>query len=106
MVRARCHQTCLQHTQSLVALLGVMLDGKHGAIRTCPQASLRLFRLPVQLERGQGQTNPIALADLKCKNSETFLLTHLSGLAADVPDRKAPPRSTPYKADTVAFEKK
>ena len=66
---------------------GVWLVGQHGEIRTGHQTSPRLHRLLVLPERGQGQTHPRALADLKYKNQETSHQTHLSGPAADVSDR-------------------
>ena len=89
----------------------VRLVGQYGEIRTGPQTSLRLHRLPVQPERGQGQTHPRALADLKYQNQETSHQTHLSGLVADVPDRvtyshreASPPRPAPHETHTVAIK--
>ena len=54
-------------------------------IRTGPRASLRLERLPVQPERGQGETHPRAFADIIC-NPETSLRTNMPGPAAHAPD--------------------
>ena len=86
--------------------------GQHGKVRIGPQTSLRLRRLYVRPERGQGQTNLGALTDLKCRNPEISRWTLLPGLAADVPDRvtdchreASPPRSTQYEVDTVALLK-
>ena len=47
-------------------------------IRTGPRASLRLERLPVQPERGQGETHPRAFADTVPKNqgNEVILFIH------------------------------
>ena len=88
------------------------MNGKHGKIRTGSQTSLQLHRLPVRPEGGQGQTHPRALADLKCKDTETAAQTNLSGLTADVSNRvinsyrkASPTRSTPYEADKVALLK-
>ena len=67
---------------SLVSVAG--LDGKHRKIRTGPQTSLQLCRLSARPEGGQGQTHHSALADLKCKDTETALQTDLSGLPTDV----------------------
>ena len=36
---------------------------KHGKIKTGPQASVRLGRLPIRPERGQGQTHPRPVAN-------------------------------------------
>ena len=83
---------------------GVRLDGKHAEVRTGPQTSVRLCRLPVHIERRQGQIYPRALADLNVKDLETFLQTHRSGPSAHVPKRftachrdkeASPPRLTP-----------
>ena len=63
LVRARSHHTCLQHTQTLVALSRVRLAGEQGEIRTGRKSGLQLRRLPVRPERGQGQTHTRALAD-------------------------------------------
>ena len=94
------------------SVTGVRLDVKPGEIKTDPQTSLQLCRLPLRLERGQGQTHPRALADSKCKDIEMILLTNLSGLEAYIPDRvthsygkASPPWSTPYEGDTMTLEK-
>ena len=78
-------------------------------IRTGPQASLPLGRLPVQLERGQGQICLRALTDLEA-NPETSSWTHMPSLAANANrvtenHREAsPPRSPPHEVNTVALE--
>ena len=64
LVRARSHQTCPQHTQTLVALcqeLGWLVNLEK--VRGEPQTSIRLCRLPVRSGRGQGQTHSRTLAD-------------------------------------------
>ena len=40
LVRARSHQTCLEHTQTSRHVSEIRLAGKHGEIRTGPQAGL------------------------------------------------------------------
>ena len=75
------------YTNSRSSVSGTRLDDKPGKIRTVFQTSLRLHRLPVRPEGGLCQIHPRALADLKCKNTETTLQTNLSRLVADVPDR-------------------
>ena len=40
------------------------MAGEQGKVRTGPKTGLQLRRLPVQPERGQGQTNRRTLADL------------------------------------------
>ena len=91
---------------------GTTLDGKHGQIRTGPQTSVRLHRLPVRPEGGHGHTHRRVLAEFKCKDTESAHITHLSSQVVDVPNRAvntyreaSPPRSTPYEADRVALEK-
>ena len=51
------------YTDSSSSLSGTRLDSQHREIRTGPQTSFRLRQLPVQLERGQGQTHPRPAAD-------------------------------------------
>ena len=74
LVRARSHETCLKHTQILVALVsGTRLDSEYRQFRTGDQTGLRLHRLPFRSQRGQCQTNPGTLADFKFKDPETTL---------------------------------
>ena len=79
------------YTNTSSSLSEPRLASKLGKIRTGPQAGLRLCRLPVRLDRGQGQN----------KNQSFVNRTNLSGPATDVPhrvissNRKAgPPRPT------------
>ena len=81
-------------------------------IRTGPRASLRLERLPVQPERGQGEAHPRAFADVIC-NPETSLRTtypvqRLMPLIALLAAIAKPVHigGLPYQADTVALDKK
>ena len=63
LVTASTHDTCLQHTQTLVTLcqdLGWLVNREKSEL--VPKQQLR--RLPVRPERGQGQTNRRSLADL------------------------------------------
>ena len=57
------------------------MASKHGKIITGPQASLQLCRLPVQPERGQGQTHPGPVADNDKQNQRINNQTNLSSLA-------------------------
>ena len=70
LVRVRSHQTCLQHTQTLVGLcreLGWLVNEEKSA---GTQTSFQFRRLPVRLERGQGQTHTRMLAGLTDKDRE------------------------------------
>ena len=70
VVRARSHQICLQHTQTLVALcqeLGWLVNKDQSEL--VPKQVFQLHRLPVRFERGQGQTHPRALADPTIKEN-------------------------------------
>ena len=71
LVRATSHQTCLQHTQTLVALcreLGWLVNKKKSG-STGSKTGFKLQRLPVRPGRGQGQTHTRSLADLDRQNS-------------------------------------
>ena len=72
LVKATSHQTCLQHTQTLVALSRTRFAGEQGKVRTGSKTGFQLRRLPVQLERGQGQTHTRALAALDRQNSDNL----------------------------------
>ena len=63
VVRATSHQTCLQYTQTLVALSRTRLAGDL-EVRTGYKTGFQLHRLPVQPERGQGQTHTRTLTGL------------------------------------------
>ena len=87
-VRARSHQTCLQHTLILVAIcqnLGWLVNTEKSELD--PQTDLRLSWLPVQPEGGQGQIHSGALASCNCKHTRAADWTDLSGPASDVPDK-------------------
>ena len=112
LVRATSHQTCLQHTQTLVALSGTRLAGEEGEVRTGPKTGFQLRRLPVRPQGGQGQTHTRALADLNRQDIVNPVRSSGSGLAVHVPHRPSnshrktsPPRSTSYETHTVALEK-
>ena len=64
LVRATSHQTCLQHTQTLVALSRTRLAGEQGEVRTGAKTGFQLSRLPVRPQGGQRQTHARSLADL------------------------------------------
>ena len=114
LVRATSHQTCLQHTQTLVALcqeLGWLVNKEKSELE--PKKGFQLRRLPVRFERGQGQIHIRALADLDRKNSDNSVRPGVSGPAVYVPHRASnshrktsPPRSTSYETHTVALEER
>ena len=59
LVRATSHQTCLQHTQTLVALcqeLGWLVN--KGEVRTGSKTGFQLRRLPVYLKEGKVRPTP------------------------------------------------
>ena len=71
---------------------------------TGPQTGLQFRRLPVQPERGKGQTHTRVLADPNHKDIRFAGPTNLSAPAIDVPHRAtdshrktSPPRWTPYE---------
>ena len=66
---------------------GVEEDSEHREIRPGTQADFQYHRLPVQSQRGQGQSHPKMLADHKLENPETDLKPCLSGQITYVPDR-------------------
>ena len=87
------------------------LVGKQGEVRTGSKTGFQLHRLPVRLERGQGQTHIRALADLDRQNSDNSVRPCVSGPAVHVPHRASnshrktsPPRSTSYETHPVALE--
>ena len=105
LVRASTHDTCLQHTQTLVTLC-------QGIVRTGTQTGLQLRRLPVRPESGQGQTNSRTLADLDRQDQINTVGSGLPGSTIHVPhrsthsNRKASTlRATTHETHTVALEK-
>ena len=113
LVRATSHQTCRQHTQTLVALSRTRLAGEQGQVRTGPKKCFQLCGLPVRPQGEQAQTNARALADLN--QQDTCIVnpvrSGVPGPAVHVlhrtsySHRKAsPPRSTSYETHTVALE--
>ena len=88
------------------------LAGEQGEVRTGSKTGFQLRRLPVRLERGQGQTHTRLLAGLNRQDSVNIVRSCVSGPAVHGPhwsthsNRKAsPPRSAPYETHTVALEK-
>ena len=112
LVRATSHQTCLQHTQTLVALcreLGWLANKEKSEVD--PKQVFQLCRLPVRLERGQGQTHTRALARLDRQNLGSSVRSSVSGPAVHIPHRTpdshrkaSPPRSTSYETHRVTLE--
>ena len=101
LVRAFTHDTCLQHTQTLVTLcqeLGWLVKSQNW--------------LPVQPERGKGQTHTRALAGLDRQDPGNTVRSGTPGPAVHVPPRSthsnrraSPPRATSHEAHTVALGK-
>ena len=111
LVRATSHQTCLQHTQTLVALLRTTLPGEQEEIRTGSKTGFHLRRLPVRPGRGQGQTHTRALVGLDRQNSGNIVQSGVPSPAIHVLHRSphshrkaSPPRSTLYETHIVALE--
>ena len=63
------------------------LASERGKIRTGTQASFQFRRLPVRLERGQGQTHHRALGDPIVEDTRDFSQPSMSGPEIHVPDR-------------------
>ena len=55
------------------------MDSKHGEIRTGPQASLQLCRLPIRFDRGQIKTHPGTVANTDNQNQRITNRTDLHG---------------------------
>ena len=118
LVWARSHQTCLQHTQtlSLVALcqdLGGLVNMEKSELYPKQVFNLNFRRLPVQPERGHGQTQPGPVADTDKQNQRIINRTGLSSPVTHVPDRAVDsnrktgsPRSTAYEIHLVAPQTK
>ena len=88
------------------------MAGEFGEIRTGPQASLRLCRLPVrpQVRSSPNDTGPVA--EPSTKNTDTAIPTSLSGPAINVFDRSAhshrkasSPQPTAYETHIVSSQK-
>ena len=87
LVRARSHPTCLQHTNLGSSLSRIGLASERGKIRAGTQTSFQFCRLPVRLERGQGQTHPETLADSTDQNMGNYVQSSVSGPESNVLDR-------------------
>ena len=68
LVRDRSHQTCLQHTQTLLAIFQEL-----GWLVNIKKSDFIGYQFDLREGKLQGQTHHRALADLKCKNQETSL---------------------------------
>ena len=76
------------NTQTLVALcreLGWLVNEEKSELE--PQKSFQFCRLPVRLERGQGQTHPRTLADPTDQNTGNYVQSSVSSLESNVLDR-------------------
>ena len=63
------------------------LAGEPGKIRTGTQTSFQFHRLPVRLEREQGQTHHRTMADPTNQNTGDLSQSSVSGLEFNVPDQ-------------------
>ena len=104
LVRATSHQTCFQHTQTLVALcreIGWLVNKEKSELDP------KFRRLPVRPERGQVQTLPRLLAGLNRQDSVNIVRSGVSRPAVYIPHRSthsnriaSPSRSAPYETFT------
>ena len=102
LVRATSHQTCLQHTQTLVGLcqeLGWLVNNEKSEL--VPKQVFNFLGYQFDLERWQALTDKIQ-----------SILSGVSGPTVHVPHRSShsnrkasPPRANPHEAHTVALEK-
>ena len=112
LVRARSHQACLKHTNLGSSLLRIGLASERGKIRAGAQTRFQFCRLPVRLDRGQGQTHPGTLADPTNQNTGNYVQSSVSGPESNVLDRithchrkTSTFGSFTYEAHTVASQK-
>ena len=91
---------------------GPRLAGESREIRTGPQTSIRLRRLPVRPQVRPGQTDPGPVAKPSRQDTSTSITTDLSGPAVHVLDRPShshrktgSPRPTTHETHTVAPQK-
>ena len=108
LVRATSHQTCLQHTQTLVALcreLGWLVNEEKSELE--PKQVFNFVGYQFDLREGKVRPTPERWHTLTDK-----ILSILSGPAVHVPHRTSnshrktsPPRSTSHETHTVALEK-
>ena len=87
------------------------LADEQGKVRTGSKTGFQVRRLPVRLERRQGQTYTRALAGMDRQNSGNSVRSGVSSPAVPVPHRASdshrkasPPRLTLYETHTVALE--
>ena len=69
------------------SLQRIGLASERGKIRAGTQTNLQFRRLPVQLERGQGQTHHRTLADLAGQDTGDLIQSSVSGPESNVPYR-------------------
>ena len=93
------------------SLLRSRLAGEQGKIRAGSKTGFQLRRLPVRLEREQGQTHTRTLAGLHRQNPNNSVWSGVFGPTVHVPHRASDshrkassPRSTSYETRTVALE--
>ena len=113
LVRATSHQTCLQHTQTLVALcreLGWLVNEEKSELE--PKQVFNFVGYHFDLREGKVRPTPERWQTLTDKILSILSGPGLSGPAVHVPHRTSnshrktsPPRSTSHETHTVALEK-
>ena len=106
----RSHQTCLQHTQTLVALLRTRLAGEQGEVELDPKQVFNFVGYQLDLREGKVRPTPECWQTLTEKILS--IRSGVPGPAVHVPYRPSnsrtktsPPRWTSYETHTVALEK-
>ena len=107
LVRARCHQICLQHTQEAQIKNGSapLLAGEFREIRAGAQTSLRLCRLPVRAQIRSGPTDTGPVAEPQQRILALLCLPACpvrQFLSANSHRNTSSPRSTAHETHTVA----
>ena len=106
-VRATFHQTCLQHTQTLVALcqeLGRLVNKEKSELD--PKQAFNFIGYQFDLKEGKVRPTPEhwqALID-KIQTILSSPAVHVPHRASDSHRKASPPRSTAYETHTVALE--
>ena len=113
LVRARSLQTCLKHTQTIVALcqdLGWLVNMEKSELD--PKQVFEFVGYQFDLKEGKVRPTLDHYADTDNQNQIIINWTHLSGLVTHVPHRAfdsnrktGPPRWTTYEAHTESLEK-
>ena len=111
LVRATSHQTCLQHTQTLVALcreLGWLVNEEKSELD--PKQVFNFVGYQFDLREGKVRPTPERWQTLTDKIFSTMSgvpspAIHVPHRTSDSHRKTSPPRSTSYETHTVALEK-